>query len=83
MHASDVNLVDPVTGKPTRIKRKVLETGEKVRIAVKSGAIIPRPEILTVRRRPINPAITAQCTSEDDAWEITYEHYVPPVKKET
>lgn len=78
MHASNVNLVDPVTGKPTRIRRKILETGEKVRVSIKSGAIIPRPDILTMRKRPVNAVVTASCTSEDDAWEITYDSYVPP-----
>lgn len=78
IHYSNVNLVDPVTEKPTRVRRKVLETGEKVRIAVKSGAIIPRPDILTMRKRPINSIVTESCTSENDAWEITYSEFVPP-----
>eukprot|EP00429_Kryptoperidinium_foliaceum_P057114 CAMPEP_0176075790 /NCGR_PEP_ID=MMETSP0120_2-20121206/37882_1 /TAXON_ID=160619 /ORGANISM="Kryptoperidinium foliaceum, Strain CCMP 1326" /LENGTH=166 /DNA_ID=CAMNT_0017409497 /DNA_START=124 /DNA_END=621 /DNA_ORIENTATION=- len=69
MHSSNVNLVDPVTGKPTRIRKKILETGEKVRVAVKSGAIIHRPDILSMRKRPINSTVTESCTSEDDAWE--------------
>ena len=68
-----VNLVDPVTGKPTRVSRKILDDGTKVRIAKKSGAIIPRPEILTVRRRPVNNIVTESDTLEDDVWAITYE----------
>jgi large subunit ribosomal protein L24 len=78
MHASNVNLVDPVTNKPTRTRKKILESGEKVRIAAKSGAIIPRPDILTMRKKPINSVVTESCTPEDDAWEITYAEYVPP-----
>lgn len=78
MHSSNVNLVDPVTGKPTRTRKKTLETGEKVRISVKSGAIIPRPDILTMRRRPINSVVTESCTPEDDVWMITYDGFVPP-----
>jgi large subunit ribosomal protein L24 len=78
MHASNVNLVDPVTNKPTRTRKKVLETGEKVRIATKSGAIIPRPDILTMRKRPINSIVTESCTAEDAVWDITYTEYVPP-----
>jgi large subunit ribosomal protein L24 len=80
MHYSNVNLVDPVQGGPTRINRKFLETGEKVRIAKKSGAIIPRPEILSFRKRPVNSIVTESCTAEDDVWEISYQHYVPPTK---
>jgi large subunit ribosomal protein L24 len=68
-----VNLVDPVTNKPTRIVRQVLEDGTKVRIAKKSGAIIPRPEILTMRRRPVNPITTESCTSDEDVWAISWQ----------
>ena len=79
MHASNVNHVDPVTGKPTRIRKKILDTGEKVRVSIKSGAIIPRPDILTMRKRPVNSVVTGSCTVEDDVWEITYDDYVPPI----
>jgi large subunit ribosomal protein L24 len=40
IHVSNVMLVDPKTGKPTRIGYKVLENGKKVRIAKRSGAQI-------------------------------------------
>ena len=74
MHYSNVNLVDPVTGLPTRVGRKILEDGSKVRVAKKSGAIIPRPEILLQRRRPQSLSVTESCTSDADAvWEITYQ----------
>jgi len=78
MHASNVNLLDPVTEKPTRIRYDVLPTGEKVRIAKKSGAIIPRPDILTMRKRPIKSLVNESCTAEDDVWEVTYSEYEPP-----
>eukprot|EP00934_Nitzschia_sp_Nitz4_P004127 Nitzschia sp. Nitz4//scaffold66_size103028//43944//44480//NITZ4_004497-RA/size103028-processed-gene-0.5-mRNA-1//1//CDS//3329556347//4117//frame0 len=78
MHYSNVNLVDPVQGVPTRISKRILESGEKVRISKKSGAIIPRPDILTYRKRPINATVTESCTSEDAAWEVTYPHFQPP-----
>lgn len=73
MHYSNVNLVDPVTGLPTRVARKILEDGTKVRVAKKSGAIIPRPEILSQRRRPKSATITSSDTSDIDAvWRVTY-----------
>jgi len=78
MHSSNVNLVDPVTGKPTRTRKKILETGEKVRVSIKSGAIIPRPDILTMRKRPVASGTTTSCTPEDDVWEITYDGFVAP-----
>ena len=74
IHYSNVNLVDPVTGQPTRVIRKYLEDGTKVRVSKKSGAIIPRPEILTQRRRPQNMTATeSDTTNDDDVWETTWD----------
>lgn len=72
MHYSNVNLVDPVTGLPTRVTRKYLEDGTKVRVAKRSGAIIPRPEILSERRKPKKMNATESDTPAEYVWEITY-----------
>lgn len=40
IHASNVMLIDPKSGKPTRIGYKVLDNGKKVRVAKKSGEVI-------------------------------------------
>ena len=37
IHVSNLNLIDPKSGKPTRIGRKINENGAKVRYAKKSG----------------------------------------------
>ena len=37
IHISNLSLVDPKSGKPTRVGTKVAEDGKKVRIAKKSG----------------------------------------------
>ena len=42
IHHSKVMLVDPKTGAPTRIRRRVDKDGTMERIAVKSGQSIPR-----------------------------------------
>ena len=42
IHASNVMLLDPKTGNPTRTRRQIDEDGTKERIAVKSGESIPR-----------------------------------------
>ena len=47
LHASNVMLVDPKTGKGTRIRVKTDDKGVKVRIAVKSGEEIPSPRKAT------------------------------------
>jgi len=39
---SNVMLVDPESGKPTRVRHKV-EGDQKVRVASRSGAVIPAP----------------------------------------
>lgn len=40
IHISNLNVVDPSTGKPTRIGRKLDENGKLVRYAKKSGEIL-------------------------------------------
>ncbi|XP_073112618.1 uncharacterized protein [Elaeis guineensis] len=55
LHVSNVQVLDPVTGRPCKIGYKYLEDGTKVRISrgqQASGALIPRPEILKQRRKP-------------------------------
>ena len=42
IHLSNVMLVDPTSGNPTRIGMKVLADGRKVRVATKSGEIIDK-----------------------------------------
>jgi large subunit ribosomal protein L24 len=37
IHISNLNVVDPKSGKPTRIGRKLNENGKLVRFAKKSG----------------------------------------------
>ena len=42
IHASNVMLLDPKSGEPTRMRRQIDEDGTKERIAVKSGEALPR-----------------------------------------
>ena len=42
IHASNVMLLDPKSGNPTRTRRQIDEDGTKERIAVKSGEALPR-----------------------------------------
>jgi large subunit ribosomal protein L24 len=42
VHASNVMLLDPKSGAPTRTKRRIDEDGTKERLSVKSGEAIPR-----------------------------------------
>jgi large subunit ribosomal protein L24 len=42
MHASNVMLIDPKSGEPTRIRARIDTDGTKERISVKSGDALPR-----------------------------------------
>lgn len=43
IHASNVMLIDPSTGEPTRVRAHIGADGVKERISVKSGNPIPKP----------------------------------------
>ena len=43
VHASNVMLLDPKNGTPTRTKARVDADGTKERLSAKSGDVIPRP----------------------------------------
>ncbi|RYG49478.1 50S ribosomal protein L24 [bacterium] len=45
IHISNVQLIDPSTGQPSRVGRRV-EDGKLVRYAKKSGETIPTPEAI-------------------------------------
>ena len=42
IHISNVMLADPKDGQPTRVKIKTLESGERVRVAARSGEQIDK-----------------------------------------
>jgi|SRR5215211_3330005 len=42
IHASNVMLLDPKSGEPSRVRHQIDEDGTKERISVKSGDAIPR-----------------------------------------
>ncbi len=42
VHASNVMLVDPTTGEPTRTRSQQGEDGRRERVSVRSGKVIPR-----------------------------------------
>ncbi len=42
VHVSNVMIVDPKSGEGTRIGKKVLSDGKKVRVAIKSGEVLDK-----------------------------------------
>lgn len=76
LHVSNVQTLDPVTGKPCKIGYRYLEDGSKVRVSrgmEASGSIIPRPEILKVRRKPRPTEDGPKDTPLDLVLEKTYD----------
>ncbi|MGE5270889.1 MAG: 50S ribosomal protein L24 [Thiohalocapsa sp.] len=43
IHVSNVAHVDPQSGKPTRVGYKIMDDGRKLRVARRSGEMIPEP----------------------------------------
>lgn len=75
IHASHVSLLDPVTNKPTQVIKRFSPEGDKVRISKASGHVIPKPEVLKLRkipRRPVNP------DHDTPAAEVLKQTYVAP-----
>ena len=72
---SNVSLLDPESGKPTRIRYGFLEDGTKVRVAKKSGALIPKPDRsnLTYMNRTKNKQPGPNDTKAEDVLEKTYK----------
>ena len=48
-----VRVLDPASRRPTRIGFRYTDEGEKVRVALRSSEQIPRPAVLSERRRPL------------------------------
>ncbi|HSH44793.1 MAG TPA: 50S ribosomal protein L24 [Longimicrobiales bacterium] len=44
IHASNVMLIDPSSGEPTRVRKQIDDDGTKERVSVKSGNPIPRSQ---------------------------------------
>jgi len=77
IHVSNVALVDPSNGKPSKIAIRFLEDGKRVRVAKKTGTVIPRPAVLTAKRR-VNVTDTPKDTAPADVLEVTY---IPMLEK--
>mmetsp|Transcript_29354 Transcript_29354/g.49303 ORF Transcript_29354/g.49303 Transcript_29354/m.49303 type:complete len:226 (-) Transcript_29354:35-712(-) len=77
LHVSNVQVLDPATGSPVRIGWKFLEDGSKVRVGrghFASGSVIPRPEILKERRKPLPTSEDglAKTTTLEIVWKKTF-----------
>ncbi|KAE8009753.1 hypothetical protein FH972_006171 [Carpinus fangiana] len=76
LHVSNVQVLDPVTGKPCKVGVRYLEDGTKVRVSRGLGtseSIIPRPEILKIRTTPRPTIAGPKDTPMDLVLEKTYD----------
>ncbi|RLN99375.1 hypothetical protein DYB28_009444 [Aphanomyces astaci] len=73
IHYSNVNLIDPSIGKPTRIGIRFGEDGERLRISKKSGTIIPKPDVLKERQSPRRTETGPLDTAPEDVLERTVD----------
>jgi large subunit ribosomal protein L24 len=72
-------LNDPTNGEPTKISRRYLEDGKKVRISKLTGNVIPKPDPLA-DRKPRSIVVGLKDTPPEDVTEVTftgYDQYVP------
>ena len=74
LHVSNVALVDPASGLPTKaIWRWNAETGEKFRASKKSGAEIPKPLEARMRSSPRKEVDGPKDTRPEDLLAVTFK----------
>jgi large subunit ribosomal protein L24 len=71
-HYSNVNLVDPILNKPTRIRVELANDGSMIRISKKSGAVIPLPDRIDDTPDPATIVEGEKDTSPEVALLKTY-----------
>ncbi len=74
LHFSNVMLLDPSIDKPTKVTRRYLEDGSKVRVSKMSGVVIPKPNPLA-DRRPRSNVIGSNDTEPKDVFTVTFPLY--------
>lgn len=79
IHYSNVMLIDPSTNLPTKVSRRYLEDGTKVRVSKQSGEVIAKPDPLA-DRIPRSVITGPKDTKPEDVFAVTfsdYEKYLP------
>jgi len=84
IHYSNVQLVDPETGKATKVKYRRDAENDRVRVSNDSKAIIPKPvDNFTPRKRIFNPVTdTSPSLALEQTWvEPDWETLIPKAKE--
>jgi large subunit ribosomal protein L24 len=72
---SNVMLVDPTSGKPTKVRYSWDENGTKIRVSKLSGSVIPKPipdDYLRVRQLKLSSEPGPKDTPQEAVWKRTY-----------
>ncbi|KAM4630301.1 large ribosomal subunit protein uL24m isoform 1-T2 [Polymixia lowei] len=75
---SDIALVDPTDRKPTQVEWRFTEEGEKVRVSVRTGRIVPKPVV--ERRDGIVPQQWKDGPKDTSPEDTLDKTYVPSLK---
>ncbi|XP_029299142.1 large ribosomal subunit protein uL24m [Cottoperca gobio] len=75
---TDISLIDPADRKPTDIEWKFTEQGEKVRVSIRTGRIIPKP--IVQRRDGIIPEQWKDGPKDTSPVDTLAKTYVPSLK---
>jgi hypothetical protein len=73
------HLIPSLPSKPTKVARRFLEDGSRVRVSKSSGALLPKPDPLA-RLPPRSNVAGPKDTAPQDAFKVTfsdYETYLP------
>mmetsp|Transcript_30139 Transcript_30139/g.42037 ORF Transcript_30139/g.42037 Transcript_30139/m.42037 type:complete len:196 (-) Transcript_30139:200-787(-) len=73
VHYSNIMLVDPANGLPSRVNERNLN-GKRVRVSARSGAIIPKPELSQIYQR--NETVNEKTDTPPE--HVLAKTYVPP-----
>ncbi|KAM3140304.1 hypothetical protein pb186bvf_007660 [Paramecium bursaria] len=75
VHVSKVSLIDPETGKASKIQRGFLEDGSPVRVTKKTGSVVPKPidPAFKYAHRHKNKVDGVKDTAASDVVKITYQ----------
>ncbi|XP_013864700.1 large ribosomal subunit protein uL24m [Austrofundulus limnaeus] len=74
----EVSLIDPVDKQPTEVEWKFTEEGERVRVSVRTGRIIPKPPF--VRKDGIVPEQWIDGPKDTSPEDTVEKTYVPSLK---
>lgn len=75
---SEISIIDPTDRKPTEVEWRFTEEGEKVRVSLRTGRIIPKPPVQ--RRDGIIPEQWKDGPKDTSTEDVLRKTYMPSLK---